>query len=325
MWHQPFSKYHVTYCVPEREKTILQTSLSRSIPFLHKVLVATDFSAASQAAFRTALAICIKFRSSLIILHVFKYADFVPFGVDGSLLGGFVKEAQQSLSTLLKIAQQAGVSCKTIIAAGGASPSILKTISDKDIDLAILGTNAPHGFERLVFGSTADAVLRNAPCPVLTIGPQTTRSSQTVSTAGPIIFATDFNLTTVDAIRYAASFCKLTGSLLHCLHVLPRRLEHHSPNNLIPQIMTEALQHIANESDVVIDPPVCAVTYGSEISHAVVEYASQQKASLIILGVYRPYRLSHHHRSPMSGSDYRFRSEIAVNTATVWCDCLLRR
>ena len=58
--------------------------------------------------------------------------------------------------------------------------------------------------------------------------------------------------------------------------------------------MTEALQKVAIESGTTIDPPVCAITYGSEISNTVVEYAKQQKAGLIVLGVRRASTVASH-------------------------------
>jgi hypothetical protein len=44
--------------------------------------------------------------------------------------------------------------------------------------------------------------------------------------------------------------------------------------------ITEALQQVALESGTVVDPPVCAISYGSEISNAIVDYAKQQRAKL---------------------------------------------
>jgi nucleotide-binding universal stress UspA family protein len=109
-----------------------------------------------------------------------------------------------------------------------------------------------------------------------------------------VVFATDFHLKTTYAIRDAAFFYKATGSPLHCLHVLPRTLEGGNRSHVIPQIMTEALQRVAIESGTTIDLPVCAITYGSEISNAVVEYAKQQKARLIVLGVRQASMVASH-------------------------------
>lgn len=267
-----------------------------SVPSFKTILLATDFSVASQAAFETAVHLCRTLHASLHILHVFEYADTVPQESGGQLLelGRFYEEAQASLDTLVQIVRRAGVTCEATMVSGVAGFTILKMITSKMVDLAVLGTNALHGFERLVFGSTAEAVLRQASCPVLTVGPQAAGSAKADVPAGPVIFATDFHLTTTHAIRYAASFCKMMESPLHCLHVLPRTLAGGTRSHIIPQIMTEALRHVANESGTVIDPPVCAVAYGSEISNTVVDYARQQKAKLIVLGVRRASMASSH-------------------------------
>ena len=64
----------------------MQTSTIDSAPSFNKILLATDFSAASQAAFQTALGVCTAFQASLSILHVFEYADAVPPETGGQLL-----------------------------------------------------------------------------------------------------------------------------------------------------------------------------------------------------------------------------------------------
>ena len=263
------------------------TSLSRSEPSFNNVLLATDFSAASQAAFQTALGVCTALRASLSILHVFEYANAVPPETGGELLelDSFYEEAQCSLDDLVQVARRAGVICEATMGSGVPSLTILETITSKEIDLAVLGTNALHGFERLIFGSTAEAVLRKASCPVLTVGPQVSEATEGVQVESPVIFATDFDPTTTQTIRYAAFFSKVMGARLHCLHVLPRTVEGGARSHIIPQIMAEALQQVASENGETFDPPVCATTYGSEISNAVVDYAKQHKAKLIVLGV----------------------------------------
>jgi nucleotide-binding universal stress UspA family protein len=100
-----------------------------------------------------------------------------------------------------------------------------------------------------------------------------------------MVFATDFELSTTHAIRLASFFSKVMGAPLHCLHVLPRRLEGGDQSHIVSQIMTEALQHVATENGTSADRPVCAITYGSEISNAIVDYAKEHKAKLIVLGV----------------------------------------
>ncbi len=265
----------------------MQTSTIDSVPSFNKVLLATDFSAASQAAFQTALDVCTAFQASLSILHVFEYANAIPPETGGQLLefDSFYESARSSLDRLVQEARRSGVACEATLGSGIPSVTIRETITSNAVDLAIRGTNALHGFERLVFGSTAEVVLRKASCPVLTVGPQASNAPRADQIKSPVVFATDFHLTTTHAICYAAAICKATRSPLHCLHVLPRTLEGGPRRHITLQIMTEALKHVANESGITIDPPVCAIRYGSEISNAVVDYARQQKAKLIVLGV----------------------------------------
>jgi nucleotide-binding universal stress UspA family protein len=274
----------------------MQTSKIDSLPPFNKVLFATDFSAASQTAFQTALGMCTAFQASLFILHVFEYTNAVPPEAGGQLLelDSFYENVRSSLDRFVQEARRSGVPCEANVGSGIPSVTILETITSNAIDLTILGTNALHGFERLVFGSTAEEVLRKASCPVLTVGPQASNAPTAAQLKSPVVFATDFHLTTTHAICYAAAICKATGSPLHCLHVLPRRLEGGSRRHITLQIMTEALKHVASESGTNIDPPVCAITYGSEISNAVVAYARQQKAKLIVLGVREASMIASH-------------------------------
>jgi nucleotide-binding universal stress UspA family protein len=275
----------------------MQTSDMHTTPTFERLLMATDFSAASRAAFRTAIEICLEIGASLSVLHVFERPNIAPPEADGQMLElqSRSDRCRSSLEALRQQAADAGVACVTLMENGTAETAILDTIAARRIDLAVLGTSALHGFERLVFGSTAESVLRSAVCPVLTIGPQVVHPVGAFSAPqGPIVFATDFHGTTIGAIRYAARFCDLTGSPLHCLHVLPRALEATDESEIVPGIMSEALKQIASESGFVLELPICATHYGSEISCAVVEYAKQQGARLIVLGVRKASLLASH-------------------------------
>jgi nucleotide-binding universal stress UspA family protein len=266
------------------------------MPTFDRILIATDFSPASQAAFRIGLDKCVALGASLVILHVFENAENAAPETGGLLLEQQIlhEKCSNTLEELRQQAAQVGVECETILETGLAPTTILDVIASRSIDLTVLGTNALHGFERLVFGSTAEAVLRKSQCPVLTVGPRVLNCATGALPDGPIIFATDFDFTTMQAIRYAACFANLSGSQLHCLHVLPRTLEAGTQCEIVPSIMSEALQQLAAESGVVIAPPACATTFGSEISYAVVDYAREHNAKLIVLGVRQASLLASH-------------------------------
>jgi nucleotide-binding universal stress UspA family protein len=270
----------------------MPTSATDTMPSFDRLLVATDFSAASQAACRTAIDTCLALGASLVILHVFRPAEGGSPEAGGQQADGqrpdgkaLYEKCLVMLEELRQQAAQAGVECEAILGSGNPTATILQTITAKKIDLTIMGTSALHGLERIVFDSTTEAVLRKAPCPVLSVGPRAMNSEKALQSVGPVVFATDFHFITIHAMRYAACFSQLTASPLHCLHVMPRTLEACTQCQVVPTIMSEALQQLAAESGVVVEEPTCATTYGSEVSCGVVDYARQQKAKLIVLGV----------------------------------------
>jgi nucleotide-binding universal stress UspA family protein len=266
--------------------------MRNSIPFndvaAKKLLLATDFSAASAAAFRTSLSLCDQFGASLYVLHVVDSASCSRPESGGLLidLDSFYRDAAVSVGALIDEARRAGVACEGALVTGRAHNGILDVLNSQSCDLVVLGTRAIRGFEHLVFGPTAEAVIRNGRRPVLTVGPQA--GSQVLHnnpSAGIALFATDFHAVTTEAIRYAALFAKTMNLPLHCLHVLPRGIEGDVSRRKISSVITDALRHLVAGLDLGPLPPVCVVTYGSEISNTVVGYARSHHASLIVLGV----------------------------------------
>jgi nucleotide-binding universal stress UspA family protein len=255
-----------------------------------KLLLATDFSAVSAAAFRASLSLCDQFGASLYVLHVVDNAS-CSRSESGELLidlDSCYRDAAVSLGALIDEARSAGVVCEGTLVTGRTRDSILDVLKSQSCDLLVLGTRAIRGFEHLVFGSTAEAVIRSARRPVLTVGPQA--SSQPLHnnlSAGIALFATDFHVVTTEALRYAALFAKTMNLPLHCLHVLPRGIEGDVSRPQISSVITDALKHLVAGSDLGSLLPVCAVTYGSEISNTVVGYARSHHARVIVLGVRR--------------------------------------
>jgi nucleotide-binding universal stress UspA family protein len=268
--------------------------MQTSMPSFKKILVATDFSASSSPAFQIAMNLCNELGASLLVLHAFEYASVVPPETGGQLLeiDNFYKKAQLSLNALQERARETGVTCEISIDGGIAAQTILDKIRSENIDLAILGTNALHGFERLVFGSTAEEVLRKSPCPVVTVGPRMLNAE--VKIEGPIVFATDFDRATIHAIRCAAALSQLMKTSLHCLHVLPRTPEREGRHDIVPEVMNEALQYFTTENGSVITRPICVTTYDNETSNGIVDYARKQRAKLIVLGVRQASMMASH-------------------------------
>ena len=276
------------------EERSVESRARTGYPAFKTILLATDFSAPAERAFQSALRFCHESGASLSLLHVMEPVTVgsaeTRLALAASNLG---EESERKLIQLCSRAEEAGVRCQASIGTGCAAAGIVNAIGKLKVDLAVLGMGAPHSLDRFFFGSTAEAVLNQAPCPVMIAGPATITADATETRSRPVVFATDFHLVTSHAIQYAASFCAATGAELHCLHVLPRMLQGGS-ERVLPEILTEGLRHLAATDAPSIPNAVCSVTYGSEISNAIVDYALKHDAQLIFLGVRRASILASH-------------------------------
>ena len=294
-------------------------SVARKVrsPFKN-VLLATNFSASSEWSLRTAFRLCQMGSGQLLILHIRKEALRSGDGKDADAENARLKdEALATLKEMSDRAKKAGIDCRTIADVGLPAAKILETIETEKIDLAILGTSEPRGSKRLVFGPTAEVVMRLAQCPIMTVGPVAADLIKTNASKGPVVFATDFHSVTREAIQVAVSYCRNTGLQLHCLHVLPRSLQSSEGDRALPEILTSALRHLAATTAEGIDLPVCCVTFGSEISNAIVDYIRGQRASLIFLGVRRSSLVASDDPLPIV---YRIITEAPCPVVTIVCE-----
>src|SRR5271168_1994241 len=116
------------------ERKQMQTS-ENSTPSFDKILVATDLTTASGAAFQVALNMCSDLGAKLSVLHVFEYGVASPETGESLLesMGAQVK-TQQSLDDLINRARELGVPCETLTENGVVSLAILDTIASKGIN-----------------------------------------------------------------------------------------------------------------------------------------------------------------------------------------------
>jgi nucleotide-binding universal stress UspA family protein len=287
------------------------------------VLLATDFSPASREAFRTALDLCRLLGSRLTLLHVFEYSDAgtyqdfpAPACPPPAELPSLMQDARTHLCDLRRQAINAGLQCDTSMQGGAPADTIQQFIRSQHIDLVVMGTSALHGFERLVFGSTAEALMRNSPIPVLVVGPRADAGA-VAHHDRPVVFATDFNPRTVAAASLAAGVAAATLSTLHCLHVLPRSIENTSGASALPEILLDALRQMSARCGVAAPATVCATTFSSQVSTAVTDYARAHHAKLIVLGVRQASLASTHTPAHIA---YRIVTEATCPVLTLTFD-----
>lgn len=135
---------------------------------MRKILFPTDFSPSSEAALEVASALANDSGAALLIVHV---EEAIPsYGV-GDMYFGTVEPDTKALWGLLnRVAPtRPGVFCERQLLRGDAATSIVQFAEDEECDLIVMGTHGRSGLGRLLMGSVAEAVVRRAKCPVLTV------------------------------------------------------------------------------------------------------------------------------------------------------------
>lgn len=139
-----------------------------------RILVAIDFSENSNYAFAYALTLAKQFQSELIIMHVINEpVDLRGFYVPHVAFDQLEKEIEEGA---IKMMEKFGretldgfTNYKTTIATGTPYEEIIKKAAEIDSSLIVIGTHGRTGLDHIIFGSTAERVVRGATCPVLTI------------------------------------------------------------------------------------------------------------------------------------------------------------
>jgi len=161
--------------VLEYQQDTPQVQKQSSAISLKNVLFATDFSATSEFAFPYATAVCRRFGSTLHIAHVLSDTNILLMtgGVDSVSVGTIYEDAHnEAQEKIQQIATRLGkIPCRTHLRHGQVWTNLRGIVLENRIDLIVVGTHGRTGLGKLLLGSVAEDILRHAPCPVLTIGP----------------------------------------------------------------------------------------------------------------------------------------------------------
>ena len=139
-----------------------------------KILTAIDFSENSDYAYDYALSLAKKFDSQLIILHVINEpVDLRGFYVPHISFEQLEKEIEEGAEKMMAkfCGSKMGdfTNFTTSIVTGIPYEEIIRSAEEASASLIVLGTHGRTGLDHLIFGSTAERVVRGASCPVLTI------------------------------------------------------------------------------------------------------------------------------------------------------------
>ncbi len=144
---------------------------------IKNIVVATDFSECSDAAVAYARALAGQFGGRLHVLHCVEFigaADVAGIGVYSTSAPDVLQEleadAYDRLSRLFSARDRDELCVKTIVTSNAPpAAAIVDYAAHEEIDLIVVGTHGRRGLSHLLLGSVAERVVRDAPCPVLTV------------------------------------------------------------------------------------------------------------------------------------------------------------
>lgn len=142
---------------------------------IKKIVVPVDYSSNTDKVIEYGVEIADKFGAKVLFFHVIN--DFQGYDmmlVHPSFLGmskDLEQKAEERMAALVKEHAQREQGASGHVVIGDAADEIVHYASVEKADMIIIGTHGVKGLEKILLGSTADRVVKKAPCPVLVFNP----------------------------------------------------------------------------------------------------------------------------------------------------------
>jgi nucleotide-binding universal stress UspA family protein len=143
----------------------------------HNVLYCTDFSESAKAALPFAIDITKKYGAAFHLIHVYQEPEHLAeFEISSNIKMDWIRvarslgmEAEKKLKGLCEEIDREVKTYKYKMLRGRPHEEIIRYARENHIDLIVLASHGLSGLEHVLFGSTAERVLRESPCHVLVI------------------------------------------------------------------------------------------------------------------------------------------------------------
>jgi nucleotide-binding universal stress UspA family protein len=138
---------------------------------LKQILVPVDFSDHSEKALKYGGKFAEQFGSTLTLLHVIQPVVYpADFGYPPTVLESMDEAVRRQIEERLQgLAANLGHNARTLLRTGQPYFEIAAAARELEVDLIIIATHGHTGLKHVLLGSTAERVVRHAPCPVLTV------------------------------------------------------------------------------------------------------------------------------------------------------------
>lgn len=273
-----------------------------------RLLLATDLSRWAEGAEVYACALASSWGATLTVISVLEFPPGMnpDYPVNRLYLGELMKQATKELADLKSRVANRGVSAHTRITNGIPSQEVLAAAEAEDTDLIVVGTRGKTGVEHVVLGSTAERIIRTAPCPVLAVRGERQHAGEAGggSPDYPILLhrllvPIDFSDCSLDALEYAVMVARRAKASIRLLHVLEPvcygldfTLSHGAKREDMRERITARLSGLVaalQSGQVTADFQV----RGGLPADSILEAAELEPADLIVMGTHGRRGLSH--------------------------------
>lgn len=272
---------------------------TRSRLTLETILVPVDFSPASLYSIEWAKFIAKRTKANIHLVNVHDFGYPVTNALTPPVIGS-EKEIKEHLHRDLQAVAlsqklpQAGFQIRT----GRPYTQICEVASEIQADLIVLATHGRTGWERAFLGSTAERVIRHAPCPVLVARPPS-RGKTTLKLQNFLV-PVDFSKCAASGLHYAIDLAQLFKARLSLINVT--QLHHDLPPVVI--YSDAALNRWASEvaeahmADLVRETDFDGVKFetvhkSGSPARKVCRYAVKEGADLIVTSTHGRTGLAH--------------------------------
>lgn len=249
---------------------------------LETILFATDFEASAGRALPFAVALADRYGAKFYAAHVIPpgaYALARPESIELTL-EELQAHASRSLNQIVDPLRQHGQRCGTLLGCGDVPDVLMEFVRNHSVDLVVVGTSSRGGLGKVLLGSTAEDIIRVAPCPVLTVGPHVTPVASV--RVHRIVCATDFSLGSLRAAEFAASLAHEYQADLTLVHVIDEDLIE-SPGLAKWRTEQRLREMIPSEPRLLYEPEV--VVEIGPVAEGILAVVKELIADVIVMGV----------------------------------------
>ena len=270
---------------------------------LKSILIATDFSQASEKPLCHALAIARCYGAKFYLAHVVSSLGFTLAGpaAIAAVEEAVCRDAAHLEDDLVRSGALSGLQHQVVIRQGEVWPELEAIIRQEEIDLVIVGTHGRDGMGKLLLGSVAEQIFRQADCPVLTVGPNAYQQPRIGNPRANrrFLLATDFGDASIHALPYALSLANQLEAKLVLLNVVPLIPLPADPHWCTPSYVTQRqenariarlrwLEELTRNATLEVRPEFCVeFESASSVSEKILEAAGRLRVDLIIMGLHR--------------------------------------